>query len=87
MVGIPRSGREVLTEPVDDPPLDPRLEKRPCRLRGADLRIEQRLGPSPERLKEPVDAVGQSVELEREHHDPRAGDAAHPHLAASGGSQ
>ncbi len=46
MVGIPRPGREVLTESVDDPLLDPRLKKRPYRLRGADLRVEQRLGRS-----------------------------------------
>ena len=108
---IPRSGREVVAEPVDDPLLDPGLEQSPNRLRGAHLRVEQGLGSSPESFEEPVDAVarrrdvfdpdvaaesvgdpfqrweprsvdregfgqvvllpgGQSLELEREHHDP-----------------
>ncbi len=57
MLSVPCSRGERLGEPLDDPLLDARCQQRPHRLRRADLRIEQGLGPAPEGLEEPVDAV------------------------------
>jgi hypothetical protein len=57
VLGVPGAAIEALGEVRYDAPLDVGGKQRPDRLGGADLRVQQRLGPAPERLEEAVGAV------------------------------